>query len=112
MSMRSLLVWGLLAGLLGGLLAFGFASVYGEPPVEAAIAIEEHTADHDHGAGEEPAPVSRDVQRTAGLAIATCLFGTALGGLFALAFAFAYGRLRTLTPRAAAGAVLAVRFVA
>lgn len=111
--MRSLLVWGLLAGLLGGLLAFGFASVYGEPPVEAAIAVEEHgSADHDHGAAEEPAPVSRDVQRTAGLAIATCLFGTALGGLFALAFAFAYGRMRTLTPRATALTVLAVGFVA
>ena len=41
MTMRSLLVWGLLAGLLGGVLAFGFASVLGEPPVEASIAVEE-----------------------------------------------------------------------
>src|SRR6266496_1909629 len=113
MSMRSLLVWGLLAGLLGGLLAFGFASVYGEPPVEAAIAIEEqNSAAHDHGAAQEPPPVSRDVQRTAGLAIATTLFGTALGGLFALAFAFAYGRLRALTARATAFTVAAVGFVA
>lgn len=110
--MRSLLVWGLLAGLLGGLLAFGFAAVYGEPPVEAAIAVEEQGAEHDHGTAEEPPPVSRDVQRTAGLAIATCLFGTALGGLFSLAFAFAYGRMGTLTPRATAFAVLAVGFVA
>jgi predicted cobalt transporter CbtA len=119
--MRSLLVWGLLAGLLGGVIAFGFASVFGEPPVEAAIAIEEQGGGHDHGtaedadtahAEEEPAEVSRGVQRTIGLAIATCAFGTALGGLVALAFAFAYGRLGPLGPRATAFTVTAVGFVA
>lgn len=118
--MRSLLVWGLLAGLLGGVLAFGFASVFGEPPVEAAIALEEQAGGHDHGTdagfAEEPAaeeePVSRGVQRTLGLAIATCAFGTALGGLVALAFAFAYGRIGPLGPRATAGTVTALGFVA
>jgi hypothetical protein len=110
MTMRSLLVWGLLAGLLGGVLAFGFASVAGEPPVEAAIALEEH--DHGGGEHEDAAPVSRDVQRTLGLAIATCAFGAALGGLVALAFAFAYGRLGALGPRATAFTVTAVGFVA
>lgn len=112
LSMRSLLVWGLLAGLLGGVLAFGFASVYGEPPVEAAIAIEEQGGGHDHGTAEEPPPVSRGVQSTVGLAIATCLFGTALGGLFALAFAFAYGRIGRFGPRTTAFTVAAVGFVA
>ena len=106
--MRSLLVWGLLAGLLGGVLAFGFASVFGEPPVEAAIAVEEQGDGHDHGSE----PVSRGVQRTLGLAIATCAFGTALGGLVALAFAFAYGRLGRLSVRATAFTVAAVGFVA
>lgn len=117
--MRSLLVWGLLAGLVGGVLAFGFASVFGEPPVEAAIAIEEQGGGHDHGTADEAAPteeeppeISRGVQRTIGLAIATCAFGTALGGLVALAFAFAYGRLGPLGPRATAGTVTAVGFVA
>lgn len=106
--MRSLLVWGLLAGLLGGILAFGFASAFGEPSVEAAITLEEQ---HDHGApGDEP--VSRDVQRSAGLAIATTAFGTALGGALALAFAFAYGRIGTQSPRATAFTVTAVGFVA
>jgi predicted cobalt transporter CbtA len=115
LTMRSLLVWGLLAGLVGGVLAFGFASVYGEPPVEAAIAIEEQGGGHDHGtdaAEEPPPPVSRGVQSTVGLAIATCLFGTALGGLFALAFAFAYGRIGRFSPRATAFVVGAVGFVA
>jgi len=110
--MRSLLVWGLLAGLLGGVLAFGFASVFGEPPVEAAVAVEEREGGHhDHGA-EDVAPVSRGVQRTAGLAVATVAFGAALGGLFALAFAFAHGRIGALTPRATAFVLTAVGFVA
>lgn len=111
LSMRTLLVWGLLAGLLAGVLAFGFASVFGEPPVEAAITLEEQGA-HDHEAGEEAPPVSRDVQRTVGLAIATCAFAVALGGLVALAFAFAYGRIGSLGPRATAFTVTAVGFVA
>lgn len=113
--MRALLVWGLLAGLIGGVLAFGFAAVVGEPPVEVAISIEEQSG-HDHGeeaaGAEEPAEVSRDVQSTIGLAIATCAFGAALGGLFALAFAFAHGRIGTPTPRATASALTAVGFVA
>ena len=37
---RTLLVWGLLAGLCGGLLATGFSEVAGEPAVNQAIAFE------------------------------------------------------------------------
>ena len=118
LSMRTLLVWGLLAGLLGGILALGFAEAFGEPSVNAAIAFEQShvgSAGHDHGAATgEPAadaePVSRGVQRTLGLAIATCAFGTALGGLFSLAFAFAYGRIGRMTPRSTALALTAVGF--
>ena len=109
--MRAFLVAGLLAGLIGGLFAFGFAAVVGEPPVEVAISIEEQGEaghSHDHGAAE----VSRDVQSTLGLAIATCAFGAALGGLFSLAFAFAHGRIGTPTPRATAFALTAIGFVA
>lgn len=111
--MRSLLVWGLLAGLLGGVLAFGFASVFGEPSVEVAISLEEQHAaaeEHDHAAADEP--VSRDVQRTLGLAIATCAFGTALGGVLALVFAFSYGRVGPMSPRATAFTMTAIGFVA
>ena len=115
--MRALLVWGLLAGLIGGVLAFGFAAVVGEPPVEVAISIEEQGGGHSHGeetGGEEAeAPeVSRGVQSGIGLAIATCAFGAALGGLFALAFAFAHGRIGTPTPRATALTLTAIGFVA
>ncbi|MFI7673652.1 CbtA family protein [Actinophytocola sp. NPDC049390] len=111
--MRTLLVWGLLAGLVGGVVAFGFAAVVGEPPVEVAISIEEAGAhSHDHGSDHSTAEVSREVQSTLGLAIATCAFGAALGGLFSLAFAFAHGRIGTPTPRATAFALTAIGFVA
>jgi predicted cobalt transporter CbtA len=115
LSMRTLMVWGLLAGLLAGVLALGFASAFGEPSVEVAIAFESASAEkpvHDHGTQPAAEPVSRGVQRTIGLAIATCLFGTALGGLFALAFAFGYGRIGRLTPRNTALLLAAVGFAA
>jgi len=116
LNMRSLLVWGMLAGLLGGILAFGFAAAFGEPPVEVAISLEEQAGGHDHAAEEGAAEeeeelVTRGVQRTFGLAVATCAFGTALGGLFALAFAFAYGRIGPLAPRASALVVAGLGFL-
>ena len=117
--MRSLLVAGLLAGLIGGIFAFGFAAVFGEPPVEVAISIEESGGDghtHSHGAeaaGEEEEPeVSRGVQSTLGLAIATCAFGAALGGVFSLAFAFAHGRIGTTAARATVLSLGVIGFVA
>jgi predicted cobalt transporter CbtA len=117
LTMRTLLVWGLLAGLLAGVVALAFAEAFGEPPVEVAIAFEYNQGaqtTHDHAGGApaaaEPEPVPRSVQRTLGLAIATCLFGTALGGLFSLAFAFAYGRIGVLTPRNTALVLTAIGF--
>ncbi|GLZ40229.1 CbtA family protein [Actinokineospora sp. NBRC 105648] len=114
LTVRSLLVWGLLAGLVGGLLAFGFASAFGEPSVDKAIAIEESAgAEHTHGTDpaehhhDETAPaeeeeVSRAFQSTGGLGIGAVAYGLGLGGLFSLAFAFAYGRIGPLTPRTTA----------
>ncbi|PPK61463.1 CbtA family protein [Actinokineospora auranticolor] len=124
LTVRSLLVWGLLAGLVGGLLAFGFASAFGEPSVETAIGIEEAGgAAHDHGAeagghshGAEPAAeeeeVSRAFQSTGGLGIGAVAYGLGLGGLYSLAFAFAYGRLGRLTARATALAVAGLGYLA
>ncbi|SES16665.1 CbtA family protein [Actinokineospora terrae] len=125
LTVRSLLVWGLLAGLIGGLLAFGFASAFGEPSVDAAIAIEEagaghsHGDDHatqgEHGHGAEPAEeevVSRAFQSTGGLGIGAVAYGLGLGGLFSLAFAFAYGRVGSLSPRATSLAVAGLGYLA
>ncbi|MGH9025067.1 MAG: CbtA family protein [Acidimicrobiia bacterium] len=94
---RNLLVCGLIAGLCAGLLATGFARIVGEPAVDAAIAFEESTAPPSTGPEEEPL-VTRGVQSGIGLLTATVVFGLAIGGLFALAFAFAYGRAGSASP--------------
>lgn len=101
----------MLAGLIAGILAFGFAWLFGEPQVDRAIAFESHLRQL---AGEAPEPelVSRAVQSTAGLLTAAVVYGSALGGLFALGCACAYGRIGRLSPRAVAAVLAAAAFVA
>ena len=107
---RSLLIRGLLAGLLAGLVAFAFAFLVGEPQLERAIAFEEQAArDGHHGA--EPELVSRGVQSTIGLFIGTVAIGVALGGLFALVFAYAYGRVSRRGARATSALLALGAFV-
>jgi len=93
----SLLLRGMLAGVLAGLLAAMFGALIGEPSIERAIAYESAAA---QAAGEppEPAIVSREVQRGAGLLTAGAVYGAALGGIFGLAFAFAYCRIGGTDP--------------
>jgi len=140
---RTLLVRGMLVGIVAGLLSFGFLKVYGEPQVERAIAFETqmdeakaaaekirshthataHEADHrmahavaheKAGAGEEQTElVSRPVQAGLGLFVAVMVYCTAFGGLFGLAFAFAWGRLPgAFTPQGVAVVLAATGFVA
>ena len=105
----------MLAGLVAGVLAFAFAYAFGEPQVQAAIDFEDHLARLAH----EPAAaevVSRGTQRTVGLLTGLVAMGVALGGLFALVFAWAYGRIGPLGARAtaavlAAGAYLTITLV-
>ncbi|EFL36536.1 conserved hypothetical protein [Streptomyces viridochromogenes DSM 40736] len=97
-TVRTLLVRGMLAGLGAGVLAFVFAYLVGEGPVNAAIAFEEANS-HEHG-GEEL--VSRSLQSTAGLATGLLVFGVAIGGIAALAFCFALGRIGRFGARATA----------
>ncbi|WP_351222404.1 CbtA family protein [Streptomyces sp. NPDC002133] len=108
-TVRALLVRGMIAGVLAGLLAFGFAYLAGEPSVDAAIAFETAHS-HDHGGGEEEL-VSRAVQSTAGLATAALVYGIALGGITALAFCFALGRIGRFGARATAALVALGGFV-
>ena len=103
---RSLLVRGMLVGVVAGLLAFAFAYIFGEPQVQHAIDFEEQLARLNHEPAEAEL-VSRGVQRTLGLLTGTVVMGIALGGLFALAFAWAYGRIGAFSPRLTA-AVLAL----
>jgi hypothetical protein len=88
----ALLLRGLMAGLIAGLLGFGFAKVVGEPQVNIAIAFEAQ-ADAARGDAPEPVLISRDVQSSWGLLTGVLVYGTALGGLFALVFAASWGRL-------------------
>ncbi|MER6212743.1 MULTISPECIES: CbtA family protein [unclassified Streptomyces] len=108
-SPRVLLVRGMLAGLLAGVAAFLVAYLLGESEVDAAIAIEEAgEAAHHHA---EAAPVSRALQATAGLGTGTLLYGLALGGIAALVFCFALGRIGRFGPRATAALVSGGLFV-
>jgi Probable cobalt transporter subunit (CbtA) len=98
---RPLLIRGMLVGALAGLAAFAVAYVLGEPQVQHAVDFEDHLVALRH---ESAAPelVGRGVQRTLGLLAGTVATGVALGGLLALAFAYAYGRLGALKARATA----------
>ncbi len=106
-----LLLRGLLAGIIAGLFAAGFLSFAGEPSIERAIAYES-AANSVSGHMAEPELVSRSVQRGAGLWIASTVYGAAIGGLFSLAFAFAYGRLGSHDPRILSVLLACAGFVA
>ena len=94
-----LLVRGMLAGIAAGLLTFGFARLVGEPQVDQAISFEQ-TADAAKGEAPEPELVSRETQAGLGLLTGVVAYGAAFGGLFSLVFAYAYGRVGTLSARA------------
>jgi predicted cobalt transporter CbtA len=121
---RTLLVRGMLVGIVAGLLSFVFLRVYGEPQVDTAIAFESHMAtahshDHAHAAAEAapaeegPALVSRQVQAGLGLFVGVMVYAVAFGGLFGLAFAFVYGRVPgAATPQGVSLLLAAAGFVA
>ncbi len=121
MTTRDFLVRGLLVGLAAGLLTFFVANVFGEPSIDAAIALEEAAAPsepvaddghtHSHGEEDEGTVVSRSTQRTFGLATAMLIVGSALGGLVGLASAFAMGRLRRLSPAQSTALMALLGFV-
>ncbi|WP_244439870.1 CbtA family protein [Mesorhizobium metallidurans] len=102
---------GLIIGLLAGILAFPVARIFGGPPVESAIAIEEQNSVAAGGGHGEAPLVSRDVQRTLGLGSGLLGYGAGIGGILALVLAFANGRLGAISPRAAAATVAGLGFV-
>ncbi|MFF3371676.1 CbtA family protein [Streptomyces sp. NPDC002680] len=111
-TVRNLLVRGMLAGLGAGVLALIVAYFLGEPSVDKAIGFEAaHAPAHEH----EVELVSRSLQSTAGLATGVLIYGVAFGGIAALAYCFALGRVGRFTPRATAlllsGSALLVVYV-
>jgi predicted cobalt transporter CbtA len=107
--MEKRIIWrGLLAGAIGGLLAFVFARIFAEPQIQKAISYEEardhaqQTLDRAAGLVVEHAhddPFSRAVQANVGIGVAMIFFGAAMGGLFAVAYALYLGRSGRLRPR-------------
>jgi predicted cobalt transporter CbtA len=118
---RTLLIRGMLVGFVAGLLVFAVGKFGGEPQVDRAIAFEtamdEARAKADVAKGlpapaPEPELVSREVQASFGLFTGVVVYSAAFGGLFAMVFAFAYGRIGHLRPRAVSALLALGGFVA
>jgi len=110
----NLIFRGFVIGIVAGLLAFGWARTFGEPPVNEAIGFEseqnEAKAAAAIAAGKKPLPedpeiFSRNVQGGIGLLTGLVAVGAGLGASFAVMFAFANGRIGQLRPGATSVAV-------
>jgi hypothetical protein len=123
----TLLLRGMLVGIVAGILCFGFLKAFGEPQVDRAIAFESQMdaakdaakiqADLAKGIVTpkevpEPELVSRPTQAGIGLFTGVAVYSAAFGGLFALAFGFAYGRIGAAGPRAVSALLAGCGFVA
>jgi len=123
----SLLARGMLMGLIAALLSYGFLKIAGEPSVDRAIAFEAQMdeakaqARKDEAVAKglpppvealEPDFVSRSVQAGIGLLTGVAVYNVAFGGLFALTFALAYGRMGSFGPRLASLLLAVSGFVA
>jgi len=100
----------MLVGIVAGLLTFGYAKIIGEPLVDRAITFEDQL-ERAKGEAPEPELVSRGVQSGLGLLTGVVVYGTALGGLFSLAFAFAYHRIGPASPRLTAALLAGAGFL-
>ncbi|KUI21904.1 cobalt transporter [Mycobacterium sp. GA-1285] len=107
--MEKQIIWrGLLAGAVAGVLAFVFARIFVEPQIDRAIVYEDgvgtaHEAleagagvGHSHGEG---GGFERAVQMNIGMGLGVLLFSLAIGAIFAVIFAVAYGRVGNISAR-------------
>ncbi len=118
---KKLIFSGLLAGAVGGGVAWIFALIFAEPLIDRAIAYEDGRAAAqealDRAAGfQVPAEtggdvVSRGVQSTVGLGLGLVAFGLALGALFAVTYTVCLGRTGRIRARQLALLVAAAGFV-
>jgi hypothetical protein len=105
---RRFIVRGLLAGAIGGLLAFVFARIFAEPQIQQAIDYEsgrdaaQAVLDKAAGITSEAAGsdiFGRTVQANVGIGVGIIVFGAAMGALYAVAYVLACGRTGNLRPR-------------
>lgn len=109
---RTLLIRGMLAGLVGGLAYFVFAYLFGEGTIDAAIAYEDQVATAAGEVSAEEPEVSRGIQATLGLATAAVVYGVVIGGILSLVYASVVGRVGRLSARATAAVIAGIGFVA
>lgn len=105
---QRIILRGLLSGALGGLLSFAYARIFAEPVIQRAINYE--SGRHDAMAdlaraaglvpeGDGPDLFSRTVQANIGIGFGMLLFGLAMGGIFAVVYCVAIGRVGAIGPR-------------
>jgi hypothetical protein len=118
--MRALVLRGIGVGALAGLAAFVFGWVFGEPLIQAAIdyeGVREEAQQTLDAAAGIPIPaaeadlVSRGIQSTIGIGTGMVLFGVAMGALFAVVYALAWGRVPVRRPRTLAALVAGAGFL-
>lgn len=112
--MEKQIIWrGLLAGAVAGVLAFLFARIFVEPQIELAIGYEEgvgaahealehggHSHEHGHGHSHgDGGGITRTVQANIGLGMGVLAFSVAIGALFSVVYAVAYGRVGNISAR-------------
>ncbi|HEY5148546.1 MAG TPA: CbtA family protein [Mycobacterium sp.] len=122
---KKLILRGVIAGAIGGLLAFVFARIFAESQIQAAIDYESGRDDAqmllDKATGltvEEMGPdiFSRTIQANIGIGVGMILFGVAMGAMYAVVYTVCLGRVgkiraRTLAVLVAAGGFLAFNLV-
>ncbi|MEV6171710.1 CbtA family protein [Streptomyces sp. NPDC051954] len=122
---KKLILRGVLAGAVAGLLAFAFARIFAEPQIAKAIDYEsgrdaaQNALDKAAGLPVEAAGselFSRTIQANLGIGVGIVFFGMAMGALFAVAYAVCLGRTgglraRTLALLVAGGGFLGMYLV-
>ena len=118
---KKLIARGLLAGGVGGLLAFVFARILAEPVIQKAIDYETGRDEAQHaldraagmalGADGHNDPFSRTMQRNVGAGVGMIAFGIAMGALVAVTYALCLGRTGRVRPRPLALLVAAAGFL-
>lgn len=102
---------GIIVGIIAGLLTFGYAKTFGESSINASLQFEAAKEDAERveaiATGKTPEPeeaelFSRDIQSGVGLLTGLVGVGGALGAIFGVVFATAYGRLGAAGPKATA----------
>ena len=112
---KRLIARGLLAGVVGSVLAFIFARLCAEPVIARAIAFEDGRTDIEeaHGVHEHGTELfTRGVQSTPGLGFGVLLFGVAMGALFSVLFCVVYARSKDVGPRLLSVQLALAAFVA